>query len=199
MQKALIIVDVQNDFLPGGALPVPDGDAVIAVINSLQKEFPLVIASMDYHPPEHLSFAANHKDKKPGDVIALDGIQQILWPVHAVQKTPGASLAAELDITRIRHVIHKGGDPSIDSYSAFFDNGRKHDTGLSSLLKSLSVDEVYVCGLAGDYCALYTALDAVHEGFRTHFYVEATRAVNLQPNDFHDALQQMEQAGVTLH
>ena len=133
--KALIIVDLQNDFLPGGALPVPHGDEVIPLANELQRRFDLVVATKDWHPPDHGSFAANHPGKKPGDRIILDGIEQILWPVHCVQNTHGAEFAASFDTSRIAHVFHKGIDPLIDSYSTFFDNAHRRHTGLADYLK----------------------------------------------------------------
>ncbi len=128
--NALIIVDLQNDFLPGGALPVPHGDEVIPLANELQRRFDLVLATQDWHPPNHGSFAANHPGKKPGDRIMLDGIEQILWPVHCVQNTHGAEFAAEFDTSRVAHVFHKGIDPMIDSYSTFFDNARSRTSTL---------------------------------------------------------------------
>ena len=127
--KALIIVDVQNDFCPGGALPVPEGDRVVEVINRIQPGFDLVVATQDWHPADHGSFAANHPGRRPGEQIELAGLPQILWPVHCVQDTPGAELHPGLDRSRIARVFHKGTDPSVDSYSGFFDNGRRASTG----------------------------------------------------------------------
>lgn len=198
MNKALIIVDVQNDFLPGGALAVPDAHAIIPVINTLQKEFSCIIASMDYHPPNHESFVTQHPGASVGDVIDLHGLTQTLWPVHAVQGSAGASFAADLDIAPIQHVIKKGQNPQIDSYSAFFDNGKRESTGLTDLLKTLRVDHLYVCGLATDYCAFYTAIDAQHEGFNTYFYIDATRGIDIQAGDCERACKTMEEAGITI-
>ncbi|HLQ86361.1 MAG TPA: isochorismatase family protein, partial [Salinisphaeraceae bacterium] len=130
MSRALLLVDIQNDFLPGGALAVSEGDAVVPVANRLMPAFDHVIATQDWHPPRHKSFAAEHAGKKPFDVVDLDGLEQILWPVHCVQGTPGASFAAALDIAPIEHVVRKGSDERIDSYSAFYDNGHRKATGL---------------------------------------------------------------------
>src|SRR3954468_12732007 len=150
--NALIIVDVQNDFVPGGALPVPEGDKVLPVINNLQPKFDLVVATQDWHPASHGSFAANHPGKKPGDVIQLKGLPQILWPVHCVQNTTGAAFVPTLDAKRIAKVFPKGTDPQVDSYSGFFDNGRQKATGLAEYLKQRGVTELYIVGLATDYC-----------------------------------------------
>jgi nicotinamidase/pyrazinamidase len=194
--KALILVDIQSDFLPGGALAVPDGDAVIPPANRLQAAFPLVVATQDWHPANHGSFAANHPGKKMFDQIDLNGLPQTLWPVHCVQGTAGAELARGLQRERIAKIFPKGTDPGIDSYSSFFDNGHRKSTGLGEWLHSKGVTEVFVCGLATDYCVKYTALDAAQAGFKTHFIEDASRGVNLQPNDVRDAIAEMNRAGI---
>jgi nicotinamidase/pyrazinamidase len=194
--NTLIIVDVQNDFCPGGALPVPEGDHIIPLINRLEPRFDLVVATQDWHPANHGSFAANHPGKKVGDVIALGGLPQILWPVHCVQNTPGAELVPTLDRSRIARIFPKGTDPAIDSYSGFFDNGHRRATGLGDYLKYNKVMDVYVCGLATDYCVKFTALDAVHLGFKTHLIEDACRGVNLKPRDVAQAVEEMRTAGV---
>jgi len=196
--RCLLLVDLQNDFLPGGALPVPEGDAVLPVINRIQPQFELVVATQDWHPPDHLSFAVNHPGRRVGEVIELDGLPQVLWPVHCVQSTWGAELAPGLDTGRIVHVVRMGTDPRIDSYSGFFDNGRRRSTGLDTFLRQQGVDELYVAGLATDYCVRATALDAVRLGFRTFLVTDACRGVNLQPGDVDRALAEMAQAGVRL-
>ena len=196
--KALLLVDLQNDFLPGGALAVPDGDAVIPVANQLQTVFPLVVATQDWHPPNHGSFAANHPGKKPFEQIILNGLPQILWPVHCVQGAPGAALAPGLKQNRIAKVFQKGTDPGLDSYSGFYDNGHRKATGMGEWLKGQGAQELYVCGLATDYCVKFTALDAVSLGFKTHLIEDASRGVNLQPNDVATAIQQLKQAGVVV-
>jgi len=195
-RTALIVVDVQNDFLPGGALAVPHGDEVIPVINRLARGFELVVATQDWHPPNHLSFAANHPGRTVGEVVELDGLKQVLWPVHCVQGTPGAELAAGLDSARIAHVVKKGTDPRVDSYSGFFDNGRRRDTGLNRWLRSQGVERVVVTGLATDYCVKATALDAAELGFETTVVTDACRAVNLSPDDEQQALDELQAAGV---
>jgi len=196
--KALVIVDVQNDFCPGGALAVPEGDRVIPVINGLQPRFDLVVATQDWHPPDHGSFAANHQGKQPGDVVELGGLEQVLWPVHCVYHTPGAAFHPDLDGARFARVFQKGTDPGIDSYSGFFDNGRRRATGLDDYLKERAVADVYVCGLATDYCVRFTALDAVRLGFATHLIEDACRGVNLKPGDVVRAIEQMRSQGVTV-
>lgn len=196
--KALLLVDLQNDFLPGGALGVPGGDEVIPIANRLQPKFEFVVATQDWHPADHVSFAANHPGNKPGDVISLDGAPQVLWPVHCVQRTRGAELAAALDKRRIRKVFVKGADPQIDSYSGFYDNGRRRSTGLDEYLHAQGVDEVYVQGLATDYCVKATALDAVGLGFKTWLIEDACRGVNLSPGDAERAIEAMQAAGVKL-
>ena len=196
--KALILVDMQNDFLPGGALAVPDGDKVIPVANKLQAAFPLVVATQDWHPANHGSFAASHPGGKVFEQIELNGLPQTLWPVHCVQDTPGAALAANLKQDRIAKVFQKGTDPGTDSYSGLFDNGHRKSTGLGEWLKQKSTAEVFVCGLATDYCVKFTALDAVQFGFKTHLVEDASRGVNLRADDVANAIVEMERAGVVI-
>lgn len=196
--KALLVVDVQNDFLPGGALPVPEGDEVIPVANRLMPKFPLVVATRDWHPANHGSFAVAHPGKSPGDVVELDGLQQVLWPVHCVESTPGAQFPDSLETRYIRHVISKGTDPRVDSYSGFFDNARRRATGLVAYLKQNGVRQVFVLGLALDYCVRATALDAADLGYETHLVEDGTRAVNLQPTDGAKAVMEMREAGVRM-
>lgn len=195
---ALILVDLQNDFVPGGALPVPHGDAVVAVANRLQPLFDLVVATLDWHPSDHGSFAANHEGKQPGDRIELNGLEQILWPVHCVQNTPGAELLAALNTTRIAKSFRKGTDPAIDSYSGFFDNGHRKATGLGNYLRGRNVTRVYILGLATDYCVRFTALDARQLGFETSLIEDGCRGVDLHPGDVETALREMQNAGVRI-
>ena len=194
--NALIIVDVQNDFLPGGAFAVPEGDQVVPVINRLQQGFGLVAATQDWHPIAHGSFAANHPGKKPGEQIDLFGLPQTLWPVHCVENTAGAGFAPGLEQERWAHVVRKGLDPAADSYSGFYDNGRRHATDLGAFLRRNAVTEVYVAGLATDYCVKFTALDARAEGFEVFLIEDACRGVNLQPGDVDRAVEEMRAAGV---
>jgi nicotinamidase/pyrazinamidase len=194
--RALIVVDLQNDFLPGGTLEVQGGDQVIPVINALMPSFELVVATRDWHPPDHGSFAENHEGKQPGDEMELNGLKQILWPTHCIQETPGAEFPETLDTARFLRVFDKGTDPGVDSYSGFFDNARRHDTGLNEFLKARGANEVYVAGLATDVCVRATALDAVDLGYTTHMVKDACRAVNLQPGDGEAAIHEMKHAGV---
>ncbi|MCB9565991.1 MAG: bifunctional nicotinamidase/pyrazinamidase [Myxococcales bacterium] len=194
--RALILVDLQNDFMPGGALAVADGDAVVPVANRLQPAFELVVATQDWHPAEHGSFAANHVGRRPGEIIELGGLQQVLWPVHCVQGSAGAAFHADLDTTAIDRIFHKGMDPEIDSYSGFFDNGQRRATGLADYLRAKGVQELFVMGLATDYCVKFTALDAARLGFRTHLVADGCRAVNLRPGDGAAAIAEMAAAGI---
>ena len=196
--RALILVDIQNDFLPGGALAVPDGDAVIPVANKLQSAFLVVVATQDWHPANHGSFAASHPGKKAFEQIELNGLPQTLWPVHCVQGTHGAELAVELNRDRIANTFQKGTDAGIDSYSGLFDNGHRRSTGLGEWLKAQAVTEVFVCGLATDYCVKFTALDAAKMGFKTHLIEDASRGVNLRPDDVRNAIEEMKRAGVVV-
>jgi nicotinamidase/pyrazinamidase len=196
--KALILVDLQNDFLPGGALAVPDGDKVIPVANRVMEKFDLVVATQDWHPSNHGSFAANHAGKKLFEMIDLNGLPQVLWPNHCVQNQNGAAFAKELNTARIKKVFQKGTDAGIDSYSGFFDNGHRKATGLGDYLKAQGVDEVYVLGLATDYCVRFTAIDARQLGFKTFLVEDASRGVNLKPDDVANAVAEMKQAGVTV-
>lgn len=202
MKRALILVDIQNDFLPGGALAVPRGDEVISVANQLMRMkatfFDRIIATQDWHPADHLSFAANHLGKSPGEIVLLNGQPQILWPVHCLQNRTGSEFASTLDTSFFDHVFRKGNDREIDSYSGFFDQGRRKSTGLSEYLQSEGVTEVFTLGLATDYCVKFTALDAVKEGLKTRVIREGVRAVNLQADDEKKSLDQMCAAGVQI-
>lgn len=194
MKKALIIVDIQNDFLPGGALAVPQGDEVIPLINRLQEHFDTVVLTQDWHPPDHGSFASNHAGKEPGDVTLLDGIDQILWPDHCVQGTRGAEFAPELRTDRAKTIIQKGTNPLIDSYSTFFDNEHRQETGLHDWLRTRDIREIYIAGLATDYCVLYSVLDARKLGYEVHVIEDACRGIDLKKGDIDRALEQMQAA-----
>ena len=196
--KAFIVVDVQNDFLPGGALEVPRGDEVVPFINEKMKEFDLVVATQDWHPVDHVSFASQVAGKSSGEIVELNGLDQILWPDHCIQSSCGASFASALDVAQFDQVVRKGMDREVDSYSGFFDNGHQVDTGLNDLLKARGVDTIYVAGLAADVCVKFTALDGASLGYDTYLYKEGARAVNLQAGDFEHALAAMQDAGVTI-
>ncbi len=196
--KALILVDLQNDFCPGGALAVPEGDQTIAVANTLMPKFERVIATQDWHPADHSSFASNNPGTEIGQVIEQDGIQQIMWPDHCIQGTAGAEFHADLNRFGITAVVRKGTDRAIDSYSGFFDNGRQKATELNDVLKANDAGEVYVCGLATDYCVKFTALDAADLGYKTYLVRDGCRPVNLSPDDEQNAIDEMKDAGVTV-
>jgi nicotinamidase/pyrazinamidase len=196
-KRALILVDIQPDFMPGGALAVPEGDAILPAVRSLIDRHELVVATQDWHPREHASFAANHPGRSPGEVIDLHGLAQVLWPVHCVQDSPGAELSTALadKRERIARVFRKGTDPTVDSYSGFFDNGRRKATGMGEWLSAQDVEEVTVVGLATDYCVKFTALDAIDLGFATTVVADACRAVNLAEGDGERALAEIRAAG----
>lgn len=196
--KALIPVDIENDFLPKGALPVPKGDQVIEETNRLMREYDFVFPSLDWHPADHGSFAINHPGRELYEIIDLHGIPQRLWPVHGVQNTYGAEFAAGLDTARFTKTIYKGTDPKVDSYSAFFDNGRKGDTGLHELLCSHNVGLIGVCGLATDYCVKATVIDGLSLGYKVILHTKACRGVNLAPGDVEAAIEEMRRAGAEI-
>ncbi|HMA65045.1 MAG: bifunctional nicotinamidase/pyrazinamidase [Fibrobacterota bacterium] len=179
--NALIIVDVQYDFLPGGALAVADGDAIISIINSIRDRFDMTLFTQDYHPVNHCSFKVN------------GGI----WPVHCVEATHGATIHTDL-LRKNDIIVKKGVNTTIDSYSGFYDNERKTKTDLDSILKQNNVDTVHICGLATDYCVKYTAIDAVREGYKTILVKDACRGVNLNPGDVDNAIVEMQQHGVEI-
>ena len=183
-KRALIIVDVQYDFLPGGSLAVVDGDKIIPIINRLQSQFDLIVATQDWHPADHSSFVSNNP--------------QGLWPDHAVQGSHGAELHANLSKEKIDRVFRKGIDPTVDSYSGFFDNDHLTSTGLDKYLKKQGIQEVYVVGLATDYCVKFTALDAHQLGYKTTLIVDAARGVNVKEGDVNQAIEAMRQAGVRI-
>lgn len=178
MTKALIIVDIQNDFTTGGALEVRQGETIIPIVNQLQERFELVVATQDWHPKGHKSFASSHSEKKPFEQIVLEGLDQVLWPDHCIQGTPGAAFHPALNLNRVEAIFRKGMDASVDSYSGFYDNGRRRTTGMAGYLHERGVREVFVCGLAGDYCVYYSAKDAITEGFRTFLVDDATRSID---------------------
>ena len=196
--KVLILVDVQNDFLPGGALGVPGGNEVVPVANRLQPRFGLVVATQDWHPKGHGSFASTRPGRKPGELAELGWLPQVLWPDHCVQGTSGAAFAPGLEMNRVEAILRKGTDPAIDSYSGFFDNGHRKSTGLADYLRGRGATDLYVMGLATDYCVKFTALDALQLGFRTFLVEDGSRGVELSPGDVARAVDEMRQAGVQI-
>lgn len=195
--EALIVIDVQNDFCSGGALAVPEGDAIIPRINALMAEFPLVVLTQDWHPANHSSFAANHPGAAPFSVVEMPYGPQVLWPAHCVQDTPGAAFHPDLQAERADLVIRKGFRPGIDSYSAFFENDRTTATGLADQLRARGVKAVTLVGLATDFCVAASALDAVRLGFATTVLLAACRAIDLD-GSLAVAQADMRAAGIRL-
>ena len=194
--RALIIIDVQNDFLPGGSLEVPGSHVIIPVINSIQHEFPVVIATQDWHPENHKSFASNHPGRNPMDKIILNGLEQTLWPDHCVQGTYGAEFPESLQTKKVEAIIRKGMDPDTDSYSAFFDNGHKKSTGLTGYLREKGATDLYFCGLAADICVYYSIIDALAGGFHCTLIEDATFPLDRK---FYPALKdKMEKESISI-
>jgi len=178
--KALLLIDIQNDFLPGGSLAVPAGDQVIPVINQLQPQFDLVVATQDWHPSAHKSFASQHPEQQVFHTVDLNGLDQVLWPDHCVQGTMGAAFSSELEQNRIEAIFRKGTDPEIDSYSGFYDNGHRKSTGLADYLRGKQVRQVFVAGLAADYCVFFSVKDALEQNFKTYLIEDATRPISME-------------------
>lgn len=196
--KALIVVDMQNDFMPGGALGVPDGFKIIPIINELMKKFPIVVVTQDWHPHDHVSFITSHPGKKIGDTVIVNGIPQIVWPVHCVRNTKGAELVEGLNKAPIESNFYKGTDKMIDSYSAFFDNARRKSTGLADYLQSRKINDISIVGVATDYCVLYSTIDALDLGFTVTVIEDGCKGINLSPNDVRDALSTMREKGAKI-
>lgn len=196
-KRALLVIDVQNDFCPGGALAVPEGDRVVPVINRLMPLFPLVVATRDWHPEGHISFASRHAGKKPTDSVSVYGVDQLLWPDHCIMASSGAAFHPKLDMRPVNLILNKGTRKDLDSYSAFFENDRKTSTGMESYLKGLGFSEVYVCGLAEDVCVFFTAADAKRLGFRTYVVADAVRGVDTPSGSLVSARKKMEGDGIT--
>lgn len=197
-KPALILVDLQNDFFPGGALAVKGADKIFPLANEIQDYFPLVVATKDWHPRTHKSFASQHPGHKVHDVISLHGVQQILWPDHCIQNTLGSEFHPSLRTESIHKIIYKGTNPDIDSYSTFFDNEHKKNTGLAQYLEDQNVTEVYIMGLATDYCVLYSVLDARHLNIKTYVLQDGCFGIENNPGDIKKAYEKMQDAGATL-
>ena len=176
--RTLVVIDVQNDFMPGGHLEVPQGDRIVPVINRLQEYFDLVVATQDWHPQNHKSFASNHLNKKPFETIKIHGVKETIWPDHCVQGSKGAEFHPDLEINKIAAIFRKGMDPEIDSYSGFYDNGHQISTGLTGYLKEKGVTEIHFCGLAADICVYYTIKDSLKEGFSATLIEDASRPLS---------------------
>ena len=196
--RALVVVDVQNDFCPGGSLAVHRGDEVVPYINRIRDDFPLVVFTQDWHPPGHKSFASSNPGTEIGQLIDVPGGKQVMWPDHCVQGTPGADFHRDLRRNPDDPVFHKGQLPGVDSYSGFLDNDRRNETGLQAFLKEKAVETVDIVGLATDYCVKFTVLDALGFGFRVNVHQQGCRAVNLHPDDEAKAWQEMQDAGAVL-
>ena len=194
-EEALIVIDVQSDFCRGGALAVPDGDAVVPVINALVKGFDTVVATQDWHPPKHKSFASSHEGKQPFATIEMPYGEQTLWPDHCVQGSPGASLHGYLNLDPCSLILRKGLNPEVDSYSAFFENDRRTTTGLAGYLKAKQITKLYMVGLATDFCVAYSAMDARKLGFEVAVIEDACRGIDLE-GSLNSAWQMMRNAGV---
>ncbi len=194
--KALIIIDVQNDFCPGGTLAVPEGDKIIPIINKSSEKFKKAVATQDWHPEGHMSFAVNHPGKKVYDVIEYKGVEQVLWPSHCVSGTPGAEFHPDLDTENVDLILRKGSNPEIDSYSAFQENDKKTLTGLEGYLKILNVKKTYFCGLALDYCVFYSAMDSKRCGFETYVIIDATRGIDSPEENIDKVLREMKKFGI---
>ena len=195
--KALLVVDVQNDFCPGGALAVPQGDAIIPQIKELGRHFEHVILTQDWHPPGHLSFASSHPGKEPFETVRLASGEQILWPDHCVQGTIGAELHPDLSLEKAELIIRKGFRPAVDSYSAFFENDHQTSTGLAGYLKEREIDTLYLCGLATDFCVYWSAVDGREQGLNIEVVMDATRGIDTE-GSMDRAIAAMRGAGVVL-
>lgn len=194
--SALLIIDIQNDFCPGGSLEVPEGDTIIPVVNQLAHTFPFVVATKDWHPEGHISFASRHEGKQPAETIDVDGLEQILWPDHCIQGSEGAEFHRDLDVKPLNLILHKGTKRDLDSYSAFFENDKETPTGLEFLLQGHGFERVFVCGLAEDVCVYFTARDARQLNLETYVISDATRGVNVPEGNLENAREDMKNAGV---
>lgn len=193
--RALLIVDMQNDFCPGGALSVPEGDAIVPIVNRLADRFDHVLQTQDWHPEGHHSFASQHEGKAPYETIEMEYGEQVLWPDHCVQGTEGAAFHPDLEATTSELIIRKGFRPEIDSYSAFFENDGETPTGLTGYLNERGIDELFICGLAADFCVKWSALDGRKQGFDVYVVEDATRGID-QDGSLARAWQEMNEAGV---
>lgn len=198
MKSALLLIDIQNDFCPGGALAVNEGDKIVSVVNELQKKFDTIIATQDWHPQDHKSFAANHEGKNIGEIIKLGDTDQILWPVHCTQNSFGAEFVKDLNTEKLTKVFQKGMNKEVDSYSGFFDNDHKSETGLNDYLKQNVIEELFITGLATDYCVKFTAKDALSLGYKVNLVLDACRGVNLSDGDVDKAVEEMKNAGANI-
>ena len=194
--KAIVIIDVQNDFLVNGSLEVPNGNDVIEPINEIINNYSLVVATKDWHPLDHVSFFSNHLGKKIGDVVKVNNLDQILWPVHCVQESRGSDFPKTLNIKAINKIIYKGTNSQIDSYSGFHDNGKIRSTGLSDYLKAKNITSIDYVGLVTEYCVKFTVFDSIKEGFRSRVILKGIKGINLEESN--KALKEMRSKGIDL-
>ncbi len=194
-KDGLLVIDMQNDFCPGGALPVEEGDVIVAVINQLMKQFSVVVATQDWHPQDHKSFESMHPGKKPYDVIELQGNEQVLWPDHCVQGTQGVELHKGLDTRGVCAIFRKGMNAEVDSYSGFRDNSKESITGLDGYLKALGIKRIYLAGLATDYCVYYTGMDGIENGYGVTMILDATRGIDVPPGSMQEKLSEFQSKG----
>jgi nicotinamidase/pyrazinamidase len=196
--SALIIVDLQNDFCPGGALEIPEGDRIIPLINTISKRFKHVVATQDWHPQEHQSFASNHPGKKIYETVEMAGVVQVLWPDHCVQGSKGAEFHSDLNLNPVTIIVRKGTYPDIDSYSAFLDNDMRTSTGLEGYLKGLGISRLFIAGLATDFCVYFSAMDAVSMGFQVNVILDACRGIDRPPDNIKKSLQEMKRKEIKI-
>lgn len=194
--KALLVVDLQYDFLPGGSLAVADGDKIIDVINDIQPNFDLIVATQDWHPANHKSFAVQHPTHQLFDLIDLNGIPQVLWPEHCVQGTKGAEFTSAWDNNKVAAIFRKGMNVEVDSYSGFYDNNKLSNTGLLGYLKDKNISELYICGLAAEFCVYFTAKDAKEAGIDTYFLDFATKPITAE--GLVEAKATMQELGINI-
>lgn len=193
--RALLVIDIQNDFTRGGALEVPHGDEIVPLVNRLATDFRNVVQAQDWHPAGHISFASSHPGKQPFEVIELPYGPQVLWPDHCIQDSHGAQFHPGLDIPHTQLIVRKGGNPAVDSYSAFYEADQQTTTGLAGYLREKGVNTVYLVGLALDFCVAWSALHARREGFVTYVVLDACRAID-SDDSLEQALSAMQDAGV---
>ncbi len=193
-KNALIIIDVQNDFCPGGTLAVPNGDLVVSILNGIVERFSKVVATQDWHPQDHISFASNHPGKSPYEEISKNGRIQVLWPDHALEGSNGAAFHPDLNSEKTDLILRKGRDRETDSYSAFFENNYAK-TGLTGYLRDLEIEELYFAGLATDYCVYYSVMDAIRLQFKVHLIEDAVKGVDVPEGSVAKALEDMKRSG----
>tara|TARA_B110000881_G_C18468313_1_gene459959 strand:+ start:333 stop:923 length:591 start_codon:yes stop_codon:yes gene_type:complete len=194
--KALVVVDIQNDFLTDGALEVPNGNEIIDIVNSIFKNYSKVVATKDWHPKNHISFASNHINKSAGEVVNVNNQEQVLWPDHCIENSYGSNFPIELNTNSINKIFYKGVDPVIDSYSGFYDNGKARSTGLSDFLKKENIKEVDIVGLATDYCVKCTAIDSYNDGFKTNVIKSCIRGISDKTIKL--AIKEMKEIGINI-